>query len=222
MTTIYPPIAKQNSQLFKAGVYESDGVTKITPLSSTCTIFELATGTKVVDEAAGQGGLGYAQYNWAGTSTPGEYEAILTVVVAAGVTKSEFFRVYVNERPMTFTTDPATDLGMIRAELGDDVPGRGVLPDGSNISDGLIQAMVDREGDAMVALASLCEMLSRRWTNVADITLGGRSEKLSGISTAWAARAASLRTQYGYSGGSQTLEAGAITIQAAEDGQNVY
>lgn len=98
---------------------------------------------------------------------------------------------------MTFTTTLSTDVGAVRLELGDDTSGRGVLPDGSNLSDEQIDVYLDREGSVMRATAGICEMLATRWAAVADLQVGPRRESYSQISKSYAARAAQLRDTYG-------------------------
>jgi hypothetical protein len=98
MTTVLYPIFTGDTQLFKSLVYDIDGVTQATPLSAVITIWDKA-GTKIVDAAACQVGLGYAQYNWSGTTTPGRHTALMTVTISAGVIKSESYSLLVQEKP---------------------------------------------------------------------------------------------------------------------------
>ncbi|HJW83684.1 MAG TPA: hypothetical protein VJ754_05205, partial [Anaerolineae bacterium] len=111
---------------------------------------------------------GYAQYNWAGTSTAGNYEAVLTVTISATVIKTEHFRVTVKAKPPAFTILLTTDIGKVRFEIGDDVEGSGVLPDGSNFSDAQVQHALDVSGGVYAAVAHLCRSLAARWTIVPD------------------------------------------------------
>lgn len=204
MTIQLEPIFSGDSQLFKVRTYDTDGVTLITALSCTCTVFDRRTEAEVLASTPGAVGAGYAQYNWAGTSTPGLYEALLTVTLASGVVKSENFIVEVRDRPPAFTTDLATDIGLMRMELGDDVQGTGVKPDGRNLSDGECQVLLTREGSVMPAVAAACELLARLWARVANISVGSRREDLAAISDQWAKQAAKLREQYGAAAGSVT------------------
>lgn len=98
MTTILYPIFTGDTQLFKSLVYDIDGVTPAAPLSAVISIWD-KDGTNVLDEAVGQVGTGYAQYNWSGSATPGRYTALLTVTISAGVIKSESYSVLVQEEP---------------------------------------------------------------------------------------------------------------------------
>jgi hypothetical protein len=197
VTTLLDDIFVNDSQLFKVSVYDTDGVTLVTPLSVVCSVWNADTDVNIVNGGAGTVGTGYAQYNWAGTATAANYEATLTVTVSSGVVISEHFRVTVRSKPPVFTNDPETDIGKVRLELGDDVEGRGVRPGGSNLLDAALEVWLDREGGIMPAVAAACEALSRQWAGVANIALGPRREELAGISEAWAKRGAELRAQYG-------------------------
>lgn len=202
-TVTLPPIFASNSQLFRVYVYEADGVTPMAtaPTSATCSVWDADTDTNIINEGAGATGTensrGYAQYNWAGIATAGNYEAVLTVVVSAGVTKSFHFRVEVKSKPPTFTIDLDTDIGEVRNELGDDYEGSGVLPSARNFTDVQIQAALTAEGSAMRAVARLCEQLARRWSNAADTTLGPHSVKYGDIAEKWEKRGRDLRVRYG-------------------------
>lgn len=198
MTTQLDPIFAGDSQLFKVSVYAEDGVTPATPLSATCRAWNADTDAEVLAEAAGQVGVGYAQYNWAGTATAGNYEAVLTVTISAGVIKTEHFRVSVRAKPPEFTADSATPIGQVRAWLGDDVEGQGVRPDGSNLPDAVITLLLTAEGAAVMrAVAAACELLALQWARAADVTIGPRKESLSQVSKRYAERAAALRAQHG-------------------------
>jgi hypothetical protein len=98
MTTMLYPIFTGDTQLFKSLVYDIDGVTSVTPLGCTISIWDEAEET-IVDEAAGEVGAGYAQYNWGGSVTPGRYTALLTVTISVGVIKSEAYSLRVQEKP---------------------------------------------------------------------------------------------------------------------------
>lgn len=98
MTTILYPIFTGDTQLFKSLVYDIDGVTAVTALSAVIDIRD-GDGTLVVTDGVCSVGLGYAQYNWSGSATPGRYTALLTVTISAGVIKSEAYSVLVQEEP---------------------------------------------------------------------------------------------------------------------------
>lgn len=200
MTTLLDPIAINDSQLFRVSVYETDGVTEATPLSCVCSVWEADSNAVVINGLAGTVGAGYAQYNWAGTSTPGNYEATLTVTIASGVIKSEHFRVTVGDKPPDFTNDTDSDIGLVRLEIGDDEDGDGVKPNGKNFTDAQIQVWLDREGSVMCAAAAACEALARQWTRVANIAVGQRKEDSGETAAKWRAEAERLRSQYGGGG----------------------
>ncbi len=108
---------------------------------------------------------------------------------------------------MSFTNNLATDIGQMRLELGDDVSGSGVRPDGTNLSDEQLQVLLTREGSLMPAVAAACELLARNWAGVATISVGPRSEQLGTISKQWADRAVTLRAQYGGLGSGKAFSA---------------
>jgi hypothetical protein len=105
---------------------------------------------------------------------------------------------------MSFTYDLATDIGKVRLNLGDKTSGAGPNPDGSNISDEEITALLAQEYDASSALitvqravAAACEMLANAWASVASsVSVGARSEA-NQQSVNYAARAEKIRVQYG-------------------------
>ena len=115
---------------------------------------------------------------------------------------------------MAFTFDPTlvTELSQLRAEIGDDVLNAGVLPDGANIPDATLLALLASEGSVGLAAARIAEMLSRKWARTASsISIGSRSESY-GQSERWLAIALSLRQRYG---GGASLRAGVIALDFA-------
>ncbi len=104
---------------------------------------------------------------------------------------------------MTFTYSLATDIGLVRLELGDYTSGSavGVRPNGDNLSDEEIQVLLTREGSVMCATAAACELRARQWSTTANIAVGPRSEQLGKVADNWAARANELRAQYGGAAG---------------------
>lgn len=119
MSTQLDPIHINDSQLFKTSVFDVDGVTPTTPDSCTCAIWNADTGAVVLSSTPGTVGSGFAQYNWAGTATPGNYEAELTVTISMGVVKTERFIVSVLGKPAGFTIDETTDIGAVRMIIQD-------------------------------------------------------------------------------------------------------
>lgn len=102
---------------------------------------------------------------------------------------------------MSFTNDLTTDIGILRALLGDDTEDAGIKPDGTNISDEFLQVLLNREGDIDNAQAGGCEALARWWASYAgSLTTGPISESFQQATT-WANLAKSLRAQYGGGGG---------------------
>jgi hypothetical protein len=77
------------------------------------------TGAEVLASTAGTVGAGFAQFNWSGSATAGNFEAELTVTISAGVIKSERFMVTVLGKPAGFTLDETTDIGAVRMIIQD-------------------------------------------------------------------------------------------------------
>jgi len=114
MTTELDPIVISNSQLFHTDVFDMDGVTRLTPSSCVCDVWNKDTGAQIITGQAGTVGSGYAQYNWAGNATAGRYEALLTVTISAGVVKSEHYLIEVLAKPPTLTLKPNLNIGKLR------------------------------------------------------------------------------------------------------------
>ena len=121
MTTELDAIFASNSQLFKASVFDVDGVTPLTPSSCVCDVWNKDTGTQVVTAQAGTVGVGYAQYNWSGHATAGLYEAVLTVTIAGGVVKSEHYLVRVLAKPPVNVLAVDANVGALRRMTGERV-----------------------------------------------------------------------------------------------------
>ena len=84
-------------------------------------------------------------------------------------------------------------IARVRLEIGDTVEGAGVLPDGGNLSDEEIAVFLTQyANDVALATAALAGVLARRWSVLADVTVGPRSEKLSQVAQAWERQAATL------------------------------
>jgi len=84
-------------------------------------------------------------------------------------------------------------IARVRLEIGDSVEGAGVLPDGGNLSDEEIAVFLTQyANDVALATAALAGVLARRWSVLADVTVGPRSEKLSQVAQAWERQAAAL------------------------------
>lgn len=114
MTIQLEPISISNSQLFKVNVYDTDGVTPLTPSGCVCDVWNKDTNAHVITNDNGAVGAGFAQYNWAGNATAGHYEALLTVTVSVGVVKSEHFLIEVQAKPPALTLAVSENLGRLR------------------------------------------------------------------------------------------------------------
>lgn len=84
-------------------------------------------------------------------------------------------------------------ISKVRMELGDNVAGSGVLPDGSNLSNEEIASKLsDLDSNVTATVAALAGLLARRWANHADVQVGPRRESLSQVSKQWAELASEL------------------------------
>lgn len=100
----------------------------------------------------------------------------------------------------TYTGALDTDLDKLRFEIGDNVENAGVMPNGANIPDATMSAIITAEGSVGLAAARICESLARAWAKIAaSIAIGSRSES-NQQSANWTAQAAQLRKQYGERG----------------------
>lgn len=100
---------------------------------------------------------------------------------------------------MSFTYNPATDLGQVRTEIGDTVLNDGILPNKVNFSNEEIEGYLSSEGDhVMRAVAHAFEVASRRWAIVpTESSLGPESRKRD-TAGFFRAEAQRLRALYGY------------------------
>ena len=88
---------------------------------------------------------------------------------------------------MAVTYDPSqigdNPLYRVRFELGDTVEWQGVLPNGGNLQDEEILAVLDEHGgDWVKATAALCRNLATRWARVADVSAGRVRQSASRVS----------------------------------------
>ena len=182
MSTQLDAIHINDSQLFKTSVFDVDGVTPLTPQSCVCSVWNSDSGANVINNQNGVTGSGFAQYNWTGTGTPGNYEAELTVTISAGVVKSERFMITVLGKPAGFTLDPTTDIGMIRTIIQDkDV-------ELALFSDAEINALLALNGsDVRLASAAALDIMASNQAMVLKVI------RLLDISTDGAAVARALR-----------------------------
>lgn len=110
-----------NSQLFKALVFAADGVTPATPLSGTVIVYNAADNSVVLaltNLTGGDLGASYAQYNWVGSPTPGDFEAILTITISANVIETERFRVQVLSKLPIYPANTAPRVNSYGASSG--------------------------------------------------------------------------------------------------------
>lgn len=100
---------------------------------------------------------------------------------------------------MSITTDLTTNIGKVRLEIGDNDSGngRGVKPDGTNLTDEQVQYFLDVEGTVGRATAHACEALARAWTKMANSTRSNRRDEWADVAKGWREMAAGLRLQFG-------------------------
>lgn len=123
---------------------------------------------------------------------------------------------------MPITTDLTAAIGQVRAELGDDAEGAGVLPGNANLSDAQIQYVIDREVTVGRASAGLVELIARRWSKAISISAGPLRQEMQQIYDHWAAQALLLRRQYGYSDASTGAAAGSGAFSISPGRQDGY
>lgn len=100
---------------------------------------------------------------------------------------------------MAFTYDLSTNVGKIRLFIGDTVEDAGLLPDGRNIQDEEITALLTQEDDILRRGAAAClEMLSNVWAAQAGTYELGEESEENTQAEAFAAQAKTLREIYGY------------------------
>jgi hypothetical protein len=94
---------------------------------------------------------------------------------------------------MAFTYDLASldpaivTLSRVRIELGDHIANAGVLPDGCNIQDEVINLyLAEHDGDIAATVGAMAGILARHWSTAADVSVGPRRESLSQVSEKWA------------------------------------
>lgn len=104
---------------------------------------------------------------------------------------------------MTFTYDLASVnatlllISKVRLEIGDNVSGAGVRPDGSNLTDEEITLWLTAESDdVLLASARACSALSRMWAIVAvSETVGPRKTEMGNVSARFLQLSDSLSSQ---------------------------
>lgn len=95
---------------------------------------------------------------------------------------------------MTFTYlgTLATDLDIVRFQIGDTVASSGPKPNGGNFTDEEISGLITLTGSADAAITRIYQILANVWAMYVDTKIGPRDEKLSQV----AARYATLATQW--------------------------
>lgn len=114
------------------------------------------------------------------------------------------------------------NISKVRMELGDNVAGSGVLPDGSNLSNEEIASkLAELDNSIPATVASLASVLARRWANYFDMKVGPRDESLSQVSKRWGDLAAELSSGGlggGYVSFSVATKSGDGYSEAVDDG----
>lgn len=182
MSTQLDAIHINDSQLFKTLVYDVDGITPVAPSSCVCAVWNADTNAEVLASTPGTVGIGYAQYNWVGSATPGNYEAEFSVTISAGVVKSERFLIMVLGKPAGFTLDPTTDIGMVRMITQDKNIEQALF------SDAEINALLSLNGiDVRLAAAAALDIMASNQVMILKVI------RLLDLSTDGAAVARALR-----------------------------
>jgi len=108
---------------------------------------------------------------------------------------------------MTFTYDASqlqtSMLMRMRMELDDTESGRGVKPNGGNLQDEELEAIIaEAGGDFYTAMAKTCRLLATQWARYADVSAGKTSERASQVSIRYQQRAAEYEAQAATGGAS--------------------
>jgi hypothetical protein len=97
----------------------------------------------------------------------------------------------------TFTDDLSTDLARLRFAVGDNISGMGIQPDGSNVADATMNALIAAEGTWQLAAVRVCETMAQHWRRMANVTAGPINQQLGDRADGWQKSADDLRAKYG-------------------------
>ena len=101
------------------------------------------------------------------------------------------------------TTDLDTPIGQVRFKLGDDIEGKGVLPEGANLHDDQITALlVEESGVVMRAVAAAAALVARRWAMACSTAAGPLKSEFQQIYAQWQQQATLLAAAHGQAGAS--------------------
>lgn len=118
---------------------------------------------------------------------------------------------------MAIDNDLDSLIGQVRFKLGDDVEGKGVLPEGVNLHDDQIAALLVESSDhVMRAVAAAAAIVARRWAQAVSTSVGPLKQELQQAYDHWAAQAALLAGQYGTVG--TGTSAGVATVRVERFG----
>lgn len=201
MTTQLNAIHINDSQLFRTSVYDTDGVTPLEPDSCTCAIWNADTKASVLAPDVGEVGQGYAQYNWDGSATAGNYEAELTVTISPDVIKTERFIITILAKPVGFTLDETTDIGAVRMLIQD------IDAEQALFSDNAITRLLNMNGnDIRLAAAAALDIMASNQVMILKVV------RTLDLSTDGAAVARALREH------AKQLREDAANADAGEEG----
>jgi hypothetical protein len=116
--------------------------------------------------------------------------------------------------PFTYIGDRSTNLDKVRSEIGDITSGAGVEPDGTNMPDALLNALITEEGSWGRASARACELLAGHWSRVPDSASTGQRSRSNQQVAHFRQRGKELRAQYG--GGSGSITVGVVGLDFQE------
>ena len=119
----------------------------------------------------------------------------------------------------TYLGDLSTDLDKLRFEIGDNVQGQGILPNGDNVPDETLSALLVQQGSMGAAAVRVAEVMVAHWRRMANISVGARNEELGMIADGWQKTADQLRAKYG--GGPSMMVGGFRRVDGYHD-MNTY
>lgn len=97
---------------------------------------------------------------------------------------------------VTYDDTLADDVSKIRFYIQDTVENSGPKQSGGNFNDAEITALLSIEGTVNRTVAALFDTLASEWSQINDVRIGPRDEKLSQIADKFAARADKWRKEH--------------------------
>ena len=122
----------------------------------------------------------------------------------------------------SYSPTQATDLDRIRFHTGDTMLGNGVRPNGANVENEEITAVLALEGSWQRAVAGVFEMLAAAWASHVDISMGDASFGRQTPSVRYEALAKRWRDQYGWPDLTPEIVGGTVELGFQQPIPEVY